>query len=218
MTDQIRKNNFNLIGKELEFKEKLKTERDWYALFNILAVCMVAIVCITSYLLKINLESKLNKRSQELSTKINSNLNTNSKYLLDSKISVLRDKFNIYQETLSRNFDVKKFIEEVENLYAGLKIDRFVANTELQAIEVDIKVETDGYNQIPKIIDTLEKNPKFKNTTITSIVFEPTKSSTTENVHLVEHIEDTESLITIVKLSIPKSSIFETANGSTTSN
>jgi hypothetical protein len=145
MADKEKKvSSFNLIKKEVQLKEGIKVERDWYILFNFLVVCIIVCLSIISVLYRLSTQNKIDSQKAGLALKINSNLNTPAKSLLESRINVIEDKSAIYNEFLNQNFDVNSFYQDMTNLYPGVKIDKFTVQPTSNFLAVDLTLETNG--------------------------------------------------------------------------
>lgn len=203
---------FNLIQREVLLREDVKYERDWYLLFNFLIICMVLSLSFLSFLLKLNLESNIKSKQAELADKINTTLNNDSKSIIRSRISSLEDKYDIYQSFQEQNFDVNAFYNEVKGLYPGLKIVKFVVQPDSNIIDLSVRLEGEGYQNVPEFLQTLQKNDRFKKATVKNINFVlKTESTNQAKKTLIENLNTSQNFITEVSLSIEKKPIENTA-------
>jgi hypothetical protein len=203
---EIKRKSFNLIHKDVELKQSVKVERDWYTLLNTLVICMVIILSAISYLFKLNLKSGIEKKSENLATNINTNLNSVSKGLVKGRIDVLADKFSIYEDFLVQNFDANAFNEEIMRLYPGIKIDKFSAKPDSEFVQTNLRIETDGYNQLPTIINKLKSSQIYKVSNIRNVSFELSgvDATSAKDPSLVNQISKSNKFITLITVDFKK--------------
>ena len=201
-----KKNSFNLIRKEIELKQSVKVERDWYTLLNTLVICMVIILCAISYLFKLNLKSNIDKKAENLTTNINSNLNSVSKSLVKGRIDVLTEKFNIYENFLLQNFDANLFHNEITRLYPGIKIDKFTVKPDSEVVETNISIESNGYNNLPQVISSLKKSQVYTVSNIKNISFELAQvdAANAKDSSLVNQISKADKFVTLMTVEFKK--------------
>jgi hypothetical protein len=161
----------NLIRKEVQIRKHVRYEKDWYILMNILIISVVSALSIISFLFKVNMKYRIDTRTAALADKINNNLNTNSRTVIRSRINSLEDKYNIYKDFQTQNFDVNQFYNEVLQIYPGIKITKFIVQPDSPTIDLNILIEQDGYNKLPELLQAIERNPRFENSIIKSVNF-----------------------------------------------
>jgi len=209
MAVTARKNKpFNLIHKEVQMKQNIKVERDWYVLFNILVVCVIVCLSIISFLFKATLESSITKKKTALANTINQDLNTSSKELLKSRINVIEDKSAIYRDFLSQNFDTNAFYTEISNVYPGAQVVKFIVQPNSKSVDVDLKFETKGYTELPKILSAIERHDKFKNFQIKGVTFNLKNPDSSSQVKtLIDEVNNSDVFITQISLSLDKARV-----------
>jgi hypothetical protein len=183
--------SFNLIQKELSLKQDIRAERDWFTLFNIIAICVAIAVSVGAFIFQNSLTTGLENTSQELANQINTDLNTRSRSIIKTKISALNNRLNLYNDVLIQNFDTADFYNELAGIYPNIHIDAFTAEPTATYISVSISIPTNGYTEIPDFLNALEKSEKLKNSQITSIAFKQKEGSKSQN------ISDFETLIKV---------------------
>jgi hypothetical protein len=204
MPKEEKKNRpFNLIKKRVEIKETVKVEKDWYILFNILFVFLIVLVSGISFLFKVYMQANLNKKREALASKMNTSLNTVSKEIIKGQINVLNDKFSIYQDFLSQNFNINEFYNDVQAIYPGITVEKFSAQPNSKSVEVDIRIESNGYVDMPQFMDAIDSNTKFKSVVIKGMSFS-LKDSTkiSKGISLVDERDAAKEYVTQITLSI----------------
>lgn len=166
------KNSFNLISKELQLKRSFKGERDWYMTVNVLIVGTVIAFAALSYVFSIYLDVNINSKKQELVNIANKQVYTTSRSFLKSKISVLNDKFTLYQEIKSQNFDLNKFYKDIESIYPGLQIQKFTVRPDSSNVEVDVMIAKNGYQETPKFLSSLANSKRFSGYSVKNMNFQ----------------------------------------------
>lgn len=197
---------FNLIHRKVELKDKVIVERDWYSLFNILVICICIIVSIIAFVIRLSLNSSVKNKTEQFAQKVNIELNTYPKEILKKKINVINDKNTLYKNLKGQNFDLNTFLTEVESIYPNIKVQKFTVQPDTVFVNLNITITTQGYSELPKFIDTLDNNERFKGYVINGVAFSYTNPSdnSRKSTSLVDSVKDSNNFLTSISLSIPK--------------
>lgn len=204
---KLKRYSFNLIRKDLVIKETIKTERDWYTLFNTIIICFVILLSTSAWVLRVSLENDLNEKKGLLSQTANKNLNTTSKEAIKQKVSALNDKYSLYEEFLNQNFDVNKFYTEALSIYPNVKIDKFITQPNSDFVDVDFRLEANGYSELSTFFSQIESDSKFKNATVKNIVFDVNEISTNtlnQRKLVLDNLQNPNFITARVTLSLDK--------------
>jgi hypothetical protein len=170
---------FNLIRKEVAFERKLKSETSWYSSFNFVVILTITAIAGLAFAFTLFNNNALTNKKVEVTNYANNNVLVNDKAEIESKISVLNDKFTLYQEVKGESIDVGTFYNDMNNLYPGLKFNRFNFKPG-QAVEAEVTLPNNGYTELPKFLQALYA--KFDNVSVKQISFQNATSTQVSSV------------------------------------
>lgn len=199
----VKTKGFNLIRHEIEVMADVRYERDWYMLVNVLIVSLVLAFSVLAYLLKMNLETKMDIKSAALANKINTSFNPATRYTLRGRINSFEDKYTIYKDFQKQNFDLNSFYNDVLKIYPEIRISKFIVQPDSNMVDLIIVLDNDGYNDLPDFLKALETNPRFKNSVVKNINF-AAKDNSKGLSSLIESSNDTGSFKTEISLLVEK--------------
>lgn len=167
---------FNLIGKEVSFQQKLRSETNWYSSFNFLVVLVITAFAGLALAFSVYNTSSLQTKKEEVATYANNNVNVDDKAELDQKIKILNDKFVLYQMVKDQSFNANEFYSDLTGVYAGLKVNRISYRPGATKIEAQVAIPVNAYDELPKFLSALYA--KYDNVEVSKIAFESTTTPT----------------------------------------
>lgn len=211
-------NGVNLIRRKVQIEESVQNEKDWYALFNVLIICLVVSLAIVTSLFRMSLKADLEEKQSALATNINTNLNTITKESVKQKISTLEDKYSIYTDFKNQNIDVNKIHDEISKIYPNIKIDKFSIRPDSDFIDISFHISEKGYIELPNFFNALKTNPSFENAEVKSVSFSLKDNNSENTANLVDNLNASESFVAQVRLSLDKTALIGTSTNSETNN
>jgi len=178
---KIDSGTFNLIQKEVSLKKNVKKEINWYSVLNILFLVVMVSFGIASYTFGLFMKQGLDLKKQELVAYANNNVNIPVKTEIKTKINTLNDRFTIYEDVNDQNFDFNKFYNDFKQLYPSAQVGKISYTTDSETIDLEIVISNDGYNELPKFLEALKSNNRFREAIIKSIAFLTSETSISQN-------------------------------------
>jgi Tfp pilus assembly protein PilO len=208
---QTRIGKFNLIGRDLEVRDEVTEEKDWYVLLNVLVICVVVAVSTLAFIFNLNIKAQDQNKADRLAKRINEELNVPQKGKIRSRINTLEEKVNIYDQFLAQNFDVNKFYNEVKQVYVNstVNIEQFSVLPDSERINMSISIEKNGYIDLPQFITIVKSNARFSDAVIKNVSFElPASADTNSSAidsKLVYKLDKADTFITRIDVEVSKS-------------
>jgi hypothetical protein len=174
----VQNSSFNLISKEVNFSRKLKSEQKWYSNFNLVILVAITVIGIVSYLFTVYNNVSLESKKTEVANFANQNVFTPQRLEIENKLSIINDKYSLYNEVRNQSIDAVSFYNSLVEVYPGLVIDtlNFRSGTEVKATVI---IESNSHSELPVFLSRLHE--RYENVRVMTINFRGGESSV-ENV------------------------------------
>lgn len=211
MPDEKRRRGFNLIKKDVNFREAVSEQKDWYVLLNIIVISIVGALSILAFLLNFTIKTSIRSKAGKLAAKINTDLNTETKSSLKGQINELENKYTIYNDFLDQNFDVNKLYEDLNTVYPGIRVSRVIVQPGTDTVSLTLVFDANGYKDISKFIDALDKSDRFHYYSIKGVNFSSKDLNGIGSKSLADFKDATSSFLTEINIDVQKRSTVATS-------
>jgi hypothetical protein len=170
MAEKVVQNpSFNLISKEVKFSRKLKNEQKWYSNFNLVTLVAITVIGTVSYLFTVYNNVSLESKKTEVANFANQNVFTPQRLEIENKLSIINDKYSLYNEVRNQSIDAVSFYNSLVEVYPGLVIDtlNFRSGSKVKATVI---IESNSHSELPVFLSRLHE--RYENVRVMTINFQ----------------------------------------------
>lgn len=178
------KNSFNLIKKDVSIRTAVKSEVNWHARINILIITAVTSLGILSFFVSSFLEQELDIKKNEVISYANKNVNTDEKHKLKSRISLLNDRYALYQSVKNENVNITQVYEDLKGLYTNLEIKQVDLVYGGEDIAVEVAIPINAYENLSYFLNAIKNSEKLSDSQVKNISFSTVDGQSSANIKI----------------------------------
>lgn len=181
---------FNLIKKDVAIKEQVKSEINWYKIVNLLMIIFFTVLGLAAYLLGEYFDRDLEVQKNEVVDYANKSVYTQQKESVLSRITLLNDRYALYDNVRGKNVNIGQVINDLQVLYSHLQIKRIDINYGSDSFLVDLIIPDNGYEGSINLLHQLQRNNVFSSYKVKSIRFTNVDNQSIAEIQLELSIEN----------------------------
>ncbi len=181
---------FNLIKKDVAIKKQVKSEINWYKIVNLLVIIFFTVLGLAAYLLGEYFDRDLEVQKNEVVDYANKSVYTQQKESVLSRITLLNDRYALYDNVRGKNVNIGQVINDLQVLYSNLQIKRIDINYGSDSFLVNLIIPDNGYEGSINLLHQLQRNNVFSSYKVKSIRFTNVDNQSIAEIQLELSIEN----------------------------
>jgi hypothetical protein len=163
--------SFNLLKRDIIVRQEVQQAINWYKLLNLFVVILFTTLGVSAYLLGMYLDTDLEARKTEILNYANKYVYTAERESLKSRISILNDRYAIYENIRDKNVNIAQVINDIQSLSSGMQIKRIDLNYGKDSFLVELIIPDNAYDGVTDFFRSLKNSTAFENFRVKSVLF-----------------------------------------------
>ncbi|BDQ04679.1 MAG: hypothetical protein KatS3mg084_0197 [Candidatus Dojkabacteria bacterium] len=163
--------SFNLLRRDIIVRQEVKQAINWYKLLNLFVVILFTTLGVSAYLLGMYLDTDLEARKTEILNYANKYVYTAEGESLKSRVSILNDRYALYENIRDKNVNIAQVINDIQSLSSGMQIKRIDLNYGKDSFLVELIIPDNAYDGVTDLFHSLRNSTAFENFRVKSVLF-----------------------------------------------